>query len=70
MFVPLPVPVLPAPKTDADIGSPTLAGSAAYSSGVYTVQGSGADIYGTSDQFNFVSQPLTGNQTLIARVTD
>jgi len=27
------------------------------------------DIFGTSDQFNFVSQPLSGNQTLIARVT-
>jgi len=69
MYVPLPQPTLPAPKMDADIGSPALAGSGAYSTGTFTVQGSGADIYGTSDQFNFVSQAVSGNQTLIARVT-
>ena len=33
--------------------------------------GAGADIWGTSDQFNYVSQPLAGdgNGTIIARVT-
>jgi regulation of enolase protein 1 (concanavalin A-like superfamily) len=71
MFVPVPVPSLPAPKVDADIGSPGMAGSATYSSGVYTVKGAGTGINsaGTSDQFNFVSQSLSGDQTLIARVT-
>ena len=49
--------------------SPAVAGSAAYAGGVFTVNGSGADIFGTSDQFNYVYQPVTGNGTLIARVT-
>jgi len=69
MFVPVPVPTLPPPKVDADIGSPALAGSATYGGGTYTVLGAGSDIYNTSDQFNFVSQSLTGDQTLIGRVT-
>ena len=51
------------------MGGPSPAGSAAYSGGVFTVNGSGADIFGTSDQFNYVYQPTTGNGTLIARVT-
>jgi uncharacterized repeat protein (TIGR01451 family) len=62
---------LPAPWTDADVGSPALAGSAGYTNGVFSVTGSGTDIWGTSDQFNYVSQPLAGdgNGTIIARVT-
>ena len=46
-----------------------MAGSASYSSGVFTVNGGGADIWGTSDQFNYVSQPLTGDGSIVARVT-
>ncbi len=60
---------LPSPWTDADIGAPALAGSATWTGGVFTVNGAGADIFGTADQFNFVSQALTGNGTLIARIT-
>ncbi len=59
----------PAPWTDADVGSPALAGSASYASGLFTVNGSGADIWGGTDQFNYVSQPLTGDGTIVARVT-
>lgn len=62
-----PVPP-PSPWTDSDVGSPSVAGSASYLNGVFTVKGSGADIYGTSDQFNFVSQPIDGDVTLTARV--
>jgi hypothetical protein len=54
--------------TDGDIGSPGVAGSASLSAGVYTVKGSGADIYGTSDQFNYDSEAATGNFTVTARV--
>jgi hypothetical protein len=60
---------LPSPWTDTDVGSPALAGSASYDSGVFTVNGSGVDIWGTSDQFNYVSQPMTENETIVARVT-
>jgi hypothetical protein len=55
--------------TDADIGGPSPAGSASVASGVYTVNGGGADIYGASDQFNFYSESATGNGTLIVQVT-
>jgi uncharacterized repeat protein (TIGR01451 family) len=60
---------LPSPWTDTDVGSPAIAGSAGYSNGVFTVNGAGADIWGTNDQFHYVDQPLAGNGTIIARVT-
>jgi hypothetical protein len=61
-------PPFPSGWNDADIGSPNLAGSANYSNGVYTVFGSGADIWGTSDQFHYVYTTMTGDGTMIARV--
>ena len=61
--------VPPYPWTDSDVGSPAMPGSASYSNGVFTVNGGGADIWGTSDQFNYLSQPLTGNASIVARVT-
>jgi hypothetical protein len=63
-----PPPPLPSPWADTDIGAPPFAGSASYAGGVFTVNGSGADIFGTSDQFNYVYQPTAGNGTIVARV--
>jgi hypothetical protein len=40
-----------------------------FNSGVYTVSGGGADIWGTADQFNFDSTSVAGNATLTAEVT-
>jgi regulation of enolase protein 1 (concanavalin A-like superfamily) len=60
---------LPSPWQDRDIGSVGLAGSASYSSGTFTVSGSGADIWGTADAFHFVHQSLTGDGEIRARVT-
>jgi endonuclease/exonuclease/phosphatase family metal-dependent hydrolase len=60
---------LPSPWTSKDIGSVGLAGSASESEGVFTVRGAGADIWGTADSFHFMSQPLTGNGEIVARVT-
>ena len=60
---------LPSPWADTDVGSPALAGSAGYANGVFTVNGSGADIWGTNDQFHYVYQPVTGSGTIVARVT-
>jgi hypothetical protein len=59
---------LPSPWQDQDLGSPGVAGSAAFGSGTFTVQGGGADIWGTSDQFHFAYQPLAGNGEIVARV--
>jgi regulation of enolase protein 1 (concanavalin A-like superfamily) len=60
---------LPVPWSDSDIGNPTPAGSASYAGGVFTVNGGGNDIWGTLDQFNYVSQSLTGDGSIVARVT-
>jgi regulation of enolase protein 1 (concanavalin A-like superfamily) len=62
---------LPAPWTNGDIGGPAIPGSASYAAGggVFTVNGSGADIWGSDDQMQYVSQPLDGDGTIIARVT-
>jgi len=62
---------LPSPWVDSDVGSPAVAGSGSYDNGVFTVNGAGADIWGTNDQFNYVNQPLAGNGngTLVARLT-
>jgi len=59
---------LPAPWLHQDIGAVGLGGSASYSSGTFTVNASGTDIEGTSDQFHYVYQPLNGDGTVIARV--
>jgi hypothetical protein len=40
-----------------------------YSNGAVTVQGSGTDIWGTSDSFHYLYQTCSGDQTIIARVT-
>ena len=60
---------LPAPWQNRDIGSVGLSGSTSYSSGIYTVTGSGADIWGTADGFQYAYQPLAGNGQIVARVT-
>jgi regulation of enolase protein 1 (concanavalin A-like superfamily) len=60
---------LPSPWIAQDIGSPTVAGSTTLTAGVFTVLGAGRDIWDASDQFQFVSQPLTGDGTITARVT-
>ena len=59
---------LPTGWLDQDVGSVKLAGNASYANGVFTVQGAGAGITGTSDAFHFVYQPLSGNGTIVARV--
>ena len=60
---------LPSPWLEKDIGNVGAAGSAAFANGAFTVQGSGADIWGTNDAFHFVYQPLNGDGAVVARVT-
>src|SRR5262245_17212438 len=59
---------LPTPEQDIDVGAPAIKGSANYRQGVYTVHAGGVDIWGTSDQFNFVYQPMSGDVEVIAHV--
>jgi regulation of enolase protein 1 (concanavalin A-like superfamily) len=65
---PTPVGGLPSPWQTQNIGAVGIAGSASYNTGTWTVAGSGADIWGTSDQFRFVYRTLSGNGTITARV--
>ena len=50
-----------------DIGFLSAPGSASVSSGTYTLQGSGSDIFGTADAFQFMRMPIQGDCVLIAR---
>ncbi len=59
---------LPYPWVSQDVGAVGPAGSASYSNGVFTVAGTGGDIQGTADAFQFVYVPVTGNCTIVARV--
>jgi len=59
---------LPSPWSDADIGAVPIAGSATYSNGTFTITGSGADIWGSADAFNFVYQPMSGDGSIQMRV--
>src|ERR1019366_2812582 len=57
--------------SSGDIGNATPAGGQALdpASGTWTINAGGADITGTSDQFRYVWQTLTGNGSVVAHVT-
>jgi hypothetical protein len=59
---------LPPGWNDADVGSPAVAGSASFKTGVFTVMGNGSDIWNTSDQFHYVYTTMTGDGTIVANV--
>ncbi|WP_269525311.1 cellulase family glycosylhydrolase [Coraliomargarita parva] len=53
-----------------DIGSPWVPGRTDFDGSTVTVEASGADIFGSFDQFHFASQTMVGDTTLVARVAD
>ena len=59
---------LPAGWANLDIGATTIAGSATFSNGTYSVKGSGADIWGTADAFQYAYRTLNGDGAIVARV--
>jgi hypothetical protein len=59
---------VPTPWVAEDVGAVGSAGSASYASGLFTISGSGADIWNASDAFQFVYQPLAGDGQIIAHV--
>jgi regulation of enolase protein 1 (concanavalin A-like superfamily) len=59
---------LPWGWANGDVGAVGVAGSASYTSGVFTVRGSGADVWGTADGFHFVYRQLPGDGQIIARL--
>jgi hypothetical protein len=54
---------LPAYWDSRDIGAVGAAGRARYDQGTWTVRGSGADVWGTADEFHFVSYRDAGEIT-------
>jgi outer membrane protein assembly factor BamB len=54
-------PNCPSGFTCQDIRNPGVPGSESTTNGVLTVTASGAAIHGTSDQFRFISEPVTGD---------
>jgi hypothetical protein len=55
--------------SDLDVGAPGMAGSSSQAAGVFTVKGSGADVFGNGDSFHYLYQTVGGDVTITARVT-
>lgn len=51
-----------------DIGNPAVEGDESQSGTTWTVQGTGEDIWGPSDQFHYVWKYITGNGSISARL--
>jgi predicted amidohydrolase/regulation of enolase protein 1 (concanavalin A-like superfamily) len=66
---PPPPPSLPSPWQTQDIGAVGAVGAASASNGTFTVEGAGADVWGTADAFRYAYQPISGDVDVIARVT-
>ena len=60
--------VLPSPWQSTDIGNVAASGTAVESGGTFTIEGSGVDIWGTVDEFQFVYQTWNGDGQIVARV--
>jgi len=62
---------LPSGWTNGDIGATGAAGSSTYNSGtgIFTVTGAGADVWGTADALQYAYKQMSGNFTIVARVT-
>lgn len=65
---PAPTTVCPPPWSCNDIGNPAVPGIHSLSNDVWTIQGSGADIWNASDQFHYIWQNMTGYSSISARV--
>ncbi|MBC8095774.1 MAG: hypothetical protein H7Y43_08170 [Akkermansiaceae bacterium] len=60
---------LPSPWKTQDVGAVGATGSATFANGTFTLKGSGADIWGTADEFRYVYQNASGDCEIRARVT-
>lgn len=57
-----------ATEWDGDAGDVGWPGSASYANGVYTVNGSGVDIWNSADSFHYAYRAVSGDCTIISRV--
>lgn len=58
----------PSLLTAGDIGAVAAAGSTSEADGVFTVRGSGADIWGSADEFHFARMAVSGDLDITVRV--
>jgi regulation of enolase protein 1 (concanavalin A-like superfamily) len=56
------------PWADQDIGDTGATGSTAVTNGVFSINGSGADIWGSADAFHYVYQNWSGDGAIVIRV--
>jgi phosphatidylserine/phosphatidylglycerophosphate/cardiolipin synthase-like enzyme len=61
-------PSLPVGWSSADVGATGTTGSASFANGTYTVNGAGADVWGTADALYYAYRPLSGDGSIVARV--
>ena len=66
---PPPGGAVPAPWSAQDVGAVGRPGSASFSNGTFTVNAAGADIWGSADSFHYVSQAISDDTQIVARVT-
>ena len=64
----VPRTTIPSPWTTQTVGANSIPGSASFANSTFTVAGSGADIWGAADAFQFVSQTTSGDTQIVARV--
>ena len=64
-------PPLPSPWLRGDIGTVAINGTASYddATGTFTVIGDSGDIWSTADGMHFAYQPLSGDGSIVARLT-
>jgi len=57
-------------SSNIDIGAPALAGDGSFNpfTNAWSLTAGGTDIWGTSDQFHYASNSVSGDQVLVARV--
>jgi phosphatidylserine/phosphatidylglycerophosphate/cardiolipin synthase-like enzyme len=60
---------LPSGWTSGDIGNTGAAGASTFSNGTFTVTGAGADVWGTADALHYAYRTMTGDGSIVARVT-
>jgi hypothetical protein len=63
------VATVPQPWFSFDVGNVGLRGSAFFQNNVFTVNGAGADIWGTSDSYHVVDQTFSGDGQIVARIS-
>jgi fibronectin type 3 domain-containing protein len=59
---------LPSPWTNVDVGAVGASGTATYSNGTFTIDGSGENIGNRSDEFHYVRQTASRDCSIIVRV--